>query len=118
MLAEGHLVEEPVLAEEVAVIGGEDHDRVVGQPARLEGREHLADPLVDVRQARVVAVTRRAHVVLRDLDVAHREVVPEPSAVRVALRVRQARRGGQVDLVVRVQIPVSLPRDVRIVRMA
>ena len=59
MLAEGHLVEEAVLAEEVAVVGREEHDGVVGEPACLEGGEHLADALVDVREARVVAVPPR-----------------------------------------------------------
>ena len=56
MLAERHLVEEPVLAEELAVVGGEEHDRVVGEPAGLESLQHLADLLVDVGEARVVPV--------------------------------------------------------------
>ena len=56
MLAERHLVEEPVLAEELAVVGGEEHDRVVDEPAALESRQHLPDLLVHVREARVVPV--------------------------------------------------------------
>ena len=118
VLAERHLVEEPMLAEEVAVVGEEEHDGVLGEAARFEGREHLADLLVGVREARVVAVACRTDVVLRDLDVVHGAVVPQPAGVRVHLVVRQPGRAGQVDVLVGVEIPVTAARDVGVVRMA
>ena len=47
-LEEGHLVPEPPLAQQLAVVGGEEHDGVVGQARLGERAEHLADALVDV----------------------------------------------------------------------
>ena len=76
VLAEGHLEEQPVLAEEVAVIGGEHHDRVLRQAAGSERGQDLADSLIDVREAGVVAVAGAANVVLRDPGLSERTVLP------------------------------------------
>ena len=38
-----------VLAEVVAVVGGDDHDGVVPRPARVERVEHASEPVVDHR---------------------------------------------------------------------
>ena len=118
VLAEGHLVEEPVLAQEVAVVGRQDHDGVVGEPACTERGEDLPDALVDVREARVVPVPRRPDVVVRDRDLVHGGALPEPARVCVHLLGRQPRSCRQVDVLVAVEVPVALPGDVRIVRVA
>ncbi len=99
------------------MVGAEDRHGLLCEPAGLERRKHLTDPLVDVRQVRVVAVATRAHVVLRDVDLADPTVVPEPAAVRVELVDGPRGRGREVDVVVGVEIPVASPRDVRVVRV-
>ena len=118
VLAEGHLVEEAALAEEVAVVGDEDHHRVLDEPRRLERVQNLADPLVDVGQARVVAVACGPDVLLGDLDLVHRGRAPEAALVRIELLVGLRRGCGRVDLVLEEQLPVAAARDVGVVGMA
>ena len=66
MIQRRHLVPETAFAEHVAVIAGEDHDRVVEEFRLLEGPDDLADLAVDVGGICVVGPAR-----IRDLLVGH-----------------------------------------------
>ena len=48
------LQHQPVVAEEVAVVAGEEHERVVGEATRGERREHAADAVVELAHHAVV----------------------------------------------------------------
>ena len=55
VVAERTLEDHLVLAEELTVVGGHDHERVVGQPARRKLVEHAADRMIELRDHAVVA---------------------------------------------------------------
>lgn len=115
-LEERHLVPEPALAEHVAMVGRDDHDRVVGEAALFQRGQHAAELRVDIGRRAVVRMARGA-----DLRVGGRRAVDladdaQPLRMRVAFR-RLEPHGRHVDLVVAVQIPVFARDRVRIVRM-
>ncbi|CAG9224308.1 hypothetical protein BVI1335_520009 [Burkholderia vietnamiensis] len=113
---ERHLVPEPALAEHVAVVGRDDHDRVVGEAALLERGEHAGELRVDVRGRAVVCAAGGAN-----LRIGGRRTVvladeAQPLRMRIALLGVEPHRR-HVDLVVAVQVPVFARDRIRIVRM-
>ncbi len=55
VVAERSFEDHLVLAEELAVVGGDDHERVVGEPTRRERVEHTTDRVVELGNHSVVA---------------------------------------------------------------
>ena len=55
VVAERALEDHLVLAEELAVIARDDHERVVGEPALVEHVEHPTDRVIELRDHAVVA---------------------------------------------------------------
>ncbi len=75
---------QPVVAEQVTVVGEEEHERVVGEAASVEHREQVADEVVDHPHLGVVADPH-------PVDLLRRQVL-EPGEV-VVLRVPSQPRG-------------------------
>ena len=55
VVAERALEDQLVLAEELAVVARDDHERVVGEAARVEHVEHATDRVIELRDHAVVA---------------------------------------------------------------
>ena len=115
-LEEGHLVPEPALAQHLAVVGGEEHDRVVAQAGLRERAEHLADALVGVADRRVVGVARAAHLLAGQLHVVDARHVAQPDAVRIGLIARDRCDRRRRDRRRVVEVPVTRPQLPRVVR--
>jgi hypothetical protein len=60
------LAEVVVLAEVEAVVRGEEDERVLPQPQRVELREKAPDPEVHHRDLAAICSVREVHVVLRE----------------------------------------------------
>jgi hypothetical protein len=93
------VVHEPVLAEVLAVVAGDDEHRVVEEPARAQPVDELADTLVGVADLGVVQAAEQLHVVgaHRDApaDVLERVLVDGLRALRLrSLRCRRRKRVG------------------------
>ena len=105
-----HLVPETAFAEHVAVIAGEDHNRVVEQFRLLEGPDDLPDLAVDVGGVRVVGPPG-----VRDLLVGHRDIGGlDGTAKPQGMRILSERRCGEVDLDALVAIPELWSGDIRV----
>ena len=66
VVAERSFEDHLVLAEELAVVGGDDHERVVGEPARRERVEHTTDRVVELGNHSVVARGHHCEVFARE----------------------------------------------------
>jgi len=116
-LEEAHLVPEPALAEQVAVVGGREHHGVVEPSDRVERLHHFAEEAVHVARHRVIGVAGGADMLFGDPVVAAVVGLPEPPAVRVAPLRRLVGHPRHVDLVVVVERVLLLRREIGIVRM-
>lgn len=111
-----HLVPEAALAEHVAMVAGEHHDGVVGQPAFLQGRQQRTDLRVDVAAGAEVGTPGGADALLRQ------RLVPQVDDLQQALRMRVLLLLGEAlarqrDVLVAVEIPVARRDAVGVVRM-
>ena len=86
------LQQQPVVAEKIAVVGGEDHDRVVGEAARRQLREHAADGVVDHRDHAAAQRHRLARLALVDGE---RRLLGGVGLAALALRQRPGDRPRQ-----------------------
>ena len=113
LLEQALLLPEVVLAEVIAVVAGEDDDRVVGEPKAVEGPDDLPNLRIDERHRRPVGLKRLAA-----------EVAMEPHLLRLAAgqgRLRHmlvviGRHVGKPDTVERMAIEPGFRRDIRGVR--
>jgi hypothetical protein len=60
-LEEARLVPEITLAEQVAVIGGENDHGILGEPAGVEHRAQSPDLIIDIAHRAVVGMTCGPH---------------------------------------------------------
>ena len=113
-LEERHLVPEAALAQELAVVGGEEHERRVREAGRRERVEQLADALVEVADRRVVAVARAAQLLGAERPVVEQAHVAQAQAVRIGFVARDRRDRREAERVARRRDPSSAaaaPRD-------
>ena len=116
-LEEAVLVPHAALAHHVAVVGGVDHDGVVGQTGPIEQRQQAADLVVDRADHPVVAVAGVADVLVGDRALVAPVRVVQAAAQRIQRLVRYLRAAGQIDVVVTVAVPVLLSGGVGRVRL-
>ena len=116
-LAEAHLEPQPALAQHVAVVRQEHHGGVLTEAAALQHLEDLPDPLVDVGDLAEISPPGAAHVLAADVEplvVAHPHEPPGMGIVRLE---GHRRRLGLQRRAVGVEVPMSRPRDVGVVRV-
>src|SRR5271165_2014711 len=69
---EAHLVPEPALAQHLAVVAREDHDRVLGEPGRGKRRHEPPELVVDVRDRPEIGAPRVADLLFGHRPGVHR----------------------------------------------
>ena len=114
-----------MIAHEITMVSGKDHDGVLGQPKGMQFSEHPADRIVDETDRTVVECNRLARLAFgagkERLRILHRSAIGssivQPAHVRWQVAMLGMKRGWRTHFIGGIHRPVLTGRRIRMMRI-
>ena len=116
-LKKTHFEPETTLAQHVAVIGGEQDDRVLIELAFLERRQQFRNLVVEIGDVRCIGASAISNHLGREIVIPPVRHIEEPLRMNILLRVGDWRHNNVRQRSLRVKIPIFLAGNIGIVRV-